>query len=366
MDMDTKQITKAIDLDYTISSTEEHRQSGDDYETKSMLYLLEFHKDHNDMFYFVIDFFNDVSGVDEQCSQIWDLQSKADKDEGAKGIGRKLITLFKNYISSLNPFVKSYILFIGGVGSRVRVDKSKNVFTIDNITDDSKEAIIEGLIDEGKSTSYINDKSALNETTINKFLKKVEIVINDKEPEEYIKLILNHYSSNLVLDNSRLKTIFNEIRAKQHSKKYDEIPINGITVKQISDFKKYERSLSENELRLLIVQRAITQSNKFEVSDSFPDSFPHELKGENKIERKQILMECQSDMIKNIFQNDKVLFWDLFNNIIQLVKDKEIEDEDVRVIFSKLDEENKNNPSFNELSLIYFISLIKDCFDYAN
>lgn len=353
-------ITTMVDLDYTISSTEEHRQSGDDYETKSMLYLLEFHKDHNDMFYFVIDFFNDVSGVDEQCSQIWDLQSKADKDEGAKGIGRKLITLFKNYISSLNPFVKSYILFIGGVGSRVRVDKSKNVFTIDNITDDSKEAIIEGLIEEGQSASYIRNKSTLNKTTINSFLSNVVIVVNDKEPEEYIKKILNHYSPNLILDDSRLKLIFEEIRNKQHSKKY--IPIKGVIVNQIADFKKFDRSLSENELRLLIVQRAITKSNKFEVSDSFPDSFPQELKGTNKIERKQILMDCHSDMIKSIFQNDKDSFWDLFNNIIQLVKDKENEEEDVRVIYSKLDEENKKNPSFNELSLIYFISLIKDCF----
>ena len=354
-----------LDSDYIISSTEEHRQSGDDYETKSMLYLLEFHQDHNDMFYFVVDFYNDISGVDKQCSQIWDLQSKADKDEGAKGIGRKLITLFKNYISSLNPFIKSYILFIGGVGSRVRIDKSKNIFSIANVTDESKKAIIEGLIEEGKSTSYINDKSTLNKSTINSFLNKVEMVVNDKEPEEYIKLILNHYSPNLILDDSRLKTIFEEIRTKQHSKKY--IPIKGVIVKQISDFQLYNRSLTEKELRLLIVQRAITLTNKFEIFDRFPDNFPLELRGKNKVEGKQIRMECYSYVLKNIFHNDKDLFWNLFNNIIQLVMDnKENEEEDAMTIYSKLDEENRNNPSFEKLSLIYFIALIKDCFDYEN
>ena len=353
-----------LDLDYEISSIEEHRQSGDDYETKSMLYLLEFHKDHNDMFYFVVDFYNDISGVDEQCSHIWDLQSKADKDEGAKGIGRKLITLFKNYISSLNPYIKSYILFIGGVGSRVRIDKSKNIFSIANITDESKVAIIEGLIEEGKSTSYIKDKFTLNKSTINSFLNNVEIVVNDKEPEEYIKLILNHYSPNLILDDCRLKTIFEEIRTKQHNKKY--IPIKGVIVKQISDFKQYDRGLTENELRLLIVQRAITQSKKFEVPENFPNSFPPELTGDNRVERKNILRECHSKVLKNIFNNDKDLFWYLFNNILQLVTDKENENENAMTIYSKLDEENRNNPSFDKLSLIYFIALIKDCFDYEN
>jgi len=359
-----KNVTAMLDSDYTISSIEEHRQSGDDYETKSMLYLLEFHKDHNDMFYFVVDFFNDLSGVDEQCTQIWDLQSKADKNEGAKGIGRKLITLFKNYISSLNPFVKSYILFIGGVGNRVRIDKSKNIFTIANITDESKEAIIEGLIDEGNSATYINDKSKLNKTIINSFLDNVEIVINDKKPEEYIKLILNRYSPNLLLDDSRLKTIFEEIRTKQHSKKY--IPIKGLIVKQIEDFKKYGRELTESEIRLLIVQRAITQSKKFEVPYSFPNNFPQDLIEGNRYERKNILVECHSKVLKNIFQNDKDLFWNLFNNIIQLVTDKDNENDNARTIYSKLDEENRNNPSFDKLSLIYFIALIKDCFDYEN
>ena len=350
-------------LNYHISSSEEHRQSGDDYETKSMLYLLEFHKDHNEMFYFVVDFFNDMSGVNEQCTQIWDLQSKANKNEGAKGIGRKLVTLFKNYISSLKPFIKSYILFIGGVGNMVRTDKSQNVFSIQNVNDNSKKSIIEGLIDEGKSTSYI-DKSKLNESLINNFLNEILIVIDDKEPEEYIKLILNHYSSTLILDDEKLKAIFKEIREKQHSKKYER-PIKNDVINEIKDFKKYNRGLTENEIRLLIVQRAITQTNKFEKHVNFPNNFPmEELTGKSSTEKKQILVDCHSNMLKTIFHNEKESFWNLFNNIIQLVKDKENENENARTIYLKLDEDNKNNPALDELSLIYFIALIKDCFDY--
>ena len=69
------------------------RKSGADAETKAMLYLMNFREDSSEMNYFVVDFFNDVTGMDRMGRKLWDVQSKASKTASAKGIGRELVTL---------------------------------------------------------------------------------------------------------------------------------------------------------------------------------------------------------------------------------------------------------------------------------
>ena len=58
-----------------------------------MLYLMNFREDSSEMNYFVVDFFNDVTGMDRMGRKLWDVQSKASKTASAKGIGRELVTL---------------------------------------------------------------------------------------------------------------------------------------------------------------------------------------------------------------------------------------------------------------------------------
>lgn len=80
-------------MSYTVCSSEKLRKSGAYAETKAMLYLMNFREDSSEMNYFVVDFFNDVTGMDRMGRKLWDVQSKASKTASAKGIGRELVTL---------------------------------------------------------------------------------------------------------------------------------------------------------------------------------------------------------------------------------------------------------------------------------
>ena len=103
---------------YKVSSSEKSRKSGTDAETKAMLYLMNFREDSAEIYYFIVDFFNDVTGMDRMARKLWDVQSKASKTGGAKTIGRELVTLYKNYVSDFK--FEYYIIFLGGVPDTFR------------------------------------------------------------------------------------------------------------------------------------------------------------------------------------------------------------------------------------------------------
>ena len=86
-------------MTYTVRSSEKTRKSGADGETKALLYLMNFRSDSNEIHYFVVDFFNDLTGMDRFSTKLWDLQSKNTKNNSPKAIGKELVTLFKNYLS---------------------------------------------------------------------------------------------------------------------------------------------------------------------------------------------------------------------------------------------------------------------------
>ena len=65
-------------MSYKVCSSEKLRKSGADAETKAMLYLMNFRKDSSEMNYFVVDFFNDVTGMDRMGRKLWDVQSIMD------------------------------------------------------------------------------------------------------------------------------------------------------------------------------------------------------------------------------------------------------------------------------------------------
>ena len=99
-------------MPYKVQSSEKLRKSGADFETKAMLYLLNFREDSSQINYFVVDFFNDITGMDRMARKLWDVQSKASKTGSAKTIGRELVTLYKNHVSDFDFF--TYIIFLGG------------------------------------------------------------------------------------------------------------------------------------------------------------------------------------------------------------------------------------------------------------
>lgn len=88
-------------MSYTVKSSERLRKSGSEAETKALLYLMNFRPDSDDIYYFVVDFFNDLTGMDNMASRLWDVQSKGAHHVSPKAIGKELVTLFKNYMSPL-------------------------------------------------------------------------------------------------------------------------------------------------------------------------------------------------------------------------------------------------------------------------
>ena len=198
-------------MSYTVCSSEKLRKSGADAETKAMLYLMNFHKDSSKMNYFVVDFFNDITGMDRMGRNLWDVQSKASKTASAKGIGRELVTLFKNYLSEFT-FV-DYVIFMGGVPDSFRIDSTQNRFDVTNINKKALISVKKGLIEESVKKKYI-DNSYITDKNIDDFLKVVRFVVDDKLPQDYIKEIIKNHPS-IIPSDSELISIFNEIRNKQ-------------------------------------------------------------------------------------------------------------------------------------------------------
>ena len=66
-----------------------------------------------------------------------------------------MVTLFKNYMSDLK--FDYLILFLGGVSDTLRINGKLNIFDIGNVTPESQVKIKEGLFEEGKAKTYINN-----------------------------------------------------------------------------------------------------------------------------------------------------------------------------------------------------------------
>ena len=111
------------------------------------------------------------------ADKMWDVQSKGAKNSSPKMIGKELVTLYKNYLSDFD--FSCFILFLGGVSNTVRIDNNINSFDVSNVEVSALEKIIEGLKEECKSKTYIND-AEITDDKINDFLSKIYFVIDDK------------------------------------------------------------------------------------------------------------------------------------------------------------------------------------------
>ena len=57
-------------MSYKVQSSEKLKPSGTENETKALLYLMGYREDSNEIYYFVIDFFNDVTGMSKQSDKL--------------------------------------------------------------------------------------------------------------------------------------------------------------------------------------------------------------------------------------------------------------------------------------------------------
>ncbi|MEA5012168.1 MAG: hypothetical protein VB100_10680 [Angelakisella sp.] len=339
-------------MPYTVRSSEKLRKSGADAETKALLYLMNFRNDSNQIYYFVVDFFNDLTGMDRFSATLWDLQSKANTNNYPKSLGRELVTLFKNYISQVD--FSKYILFVGGVSDNFRIDPSKNTFGIDNVTEKAMSSLKSGLIDEARKKEYI-EKSFITDEKVNVFLKKVLFVIDDKQPRDYVKAIIKNHPT-IIPEDKILDAIFNEIRDIQASKK-NISNVEGITIQTVDEALNYYRHLTTNEIRLLTLQRII---NRDPVEQGIPFSFVRILNSCPPERQKDLIDDCQSTLCRALFnKNAAESFWSIFENIYNIIIASP--QDDVQSIYSKLDHNLCiASPDFDVHSLKYFISVVKD------
>lgn len=341
-------------MSYTVKSTEKLRKYGSDAETKALLYLMNFRFDSDEIYYFVVDFFNDLTGMDRMATNLWDLQSKGAHGVGPKAIGRELVTLFKNYMSDF-PF-KAYILFIGSVSEALRINPLLNVFDISNIKSKAYKSIKAGLFEEGKSKEYIDD-SNLTDDNIESFLSKVTFVIdNDRKPSEYVKEIIKQHP-NIIPEENVLNAIFNEIRNAQANKKNSVV--EGVVIETTDEVLNYCRHLTNNEIRLMTLQRII---NRDPLNQNLPLSFVDIYNTWPPEQQRDMLEDCQSSLCRALFnKNAADGFWFLFENTYRLIISNPTDD--VQSLFMQLRAIPNcidRCPDFDVLSLKYFISVVKD------
>ena len=339
-------------MPYTVKSTERLRKSASDMETKALLYLMSFREDSDEIHYFVIDFFNDLTGMDRTSSKLWDVQSKGSTNSSPKAIGKELVTLYKNFLSDLS--FDYLILFLGGVSNTLRIDNSINIFGLENIQSAALPKIVEGLKEESKAKTYI-DSSKVTASSISDFIEKVIFVVDNKPSSEYVKAIIKDHPQ-IIPDDQKLTAIFNEIRNEQSGKKNSNM-LEGITISTSDEALNYYRHLTNNEIRLMTLHRII---NRDPIEQGVPLSFMPILNQCSPEKQKDMLDECQGALCRALFnKNMAQKFWSLFEKIYFLILENPTVD--VQHLYGEIDIELiKTCPDFDTLSVKYFISVVKD------
>ena len=343
---------------YTVKSSEKTVKSGAEGETKALLYLMNLRQDSNEIYYFVVDFFNDLTGMDRFATKLWDVQSKAKKNNTPQEIGQALVTLFKNFLSEIS--FKYYILFVGGVTASLRRDNSLQTFGISNIQETALKTLMDAFKEEAKKKTYIKDAD-ITDDNVKKFLNEVVFVIDTQKPSDYVKAIIKNHPK-IIPEEQILNAIFNEIRDKQAGKK-NISNVEGVVIETADRALYYYRHLTSAEIKYLVLHRIL---NRDPLEKGVPISFvpifsscPPEL-------RQELIEQCQQDMCRALFdKNAAESFWTLFENIYTLIVQHPMCD--VENVYDDLNidivTENKH---FNSVSLKYFISIIKDGVQYGN
>lgn len=339
---------------YIVQSSEKVRGIGAEFETKAMLYLMNFREDSYQINFFAIDFYNDVTGLSVHADKAWDVQSKGTKNTCAKGIGRELVTLFKNEMSDLN--FDYLILFLAEVPNSFRIDKCKNTFGIDNIEEKSVKSLRQGLVEEAqkRSKSYIDEKW-ITDDNIDAFLKKVTFVIDEKSKAEYIKGIMSINPKYIPQDNV-LDGIFNKIRDAQAGKKNNE-SVEGEIITQLRDVLYYDRILRSKEIRLMILNTFI---NHDVMNTLPPDSFYQLIHRFDGLRQKDIIEDCKLQI--SVLLNDKTYtdeFWNLLDCICETIeRNKALT---VKQTFDLISGNDLvKNPRLDDYTVQYLISLLKE------
>ncbi|USK41697.1 hypothetical protein LIS77_26370 (plasmid) [Cytobacillus firmus] len=292
-----------------------------------------------------------MTGMSSMGDKLWNIQSKASKNTNAKALGREMVTLFKNYMSNLT--FNHYILFVGGLAKTIRIDNDKNFFGIENVTEKALKSITLGLKEESQSKTYI-DSTKVTDENVEKFLKVVQIVVDDKKNSEYVKSIIKT-SVKLLPSDEVLDSIFDEIKDKQSLKKNSIV--ENIVINTSHEALNYSRHLTGEEIRLMAISRII---NRNPLDTGVPASFYDIIRDLPTHKKKDYVLNGQIGVAKAISNKNNIdNFWRFFENVYFVTLENP--DVNVNAIFDKLDINLMGNcPEFDLISIKYFIATVKD------
>ena len=309
--------------------------------------------DSHQISFFAIDFYNDVTGLNQNSEKAWDVQSKGTKTGGPKEVGKELVTLFKNYMSDLT--FDYLILFLANAPATLRKDDTQTTFGIENIAEGRPLAALrEGLIEESRKKTYIEEEWVTDEN-IDSFLNQVTFVIDDKSKAEYIRGIMC-INPKYTPHDSILDGIFNKIRDVQSAKKNNE-SVEGEVITHLREVLYFDRVLKVMDIRLMILNSFI---NYDVIKTSPPQSFYRLLHRFDGLRQKEIIEDCQLQIA--LLLNDKSYtegFWDLLYLIYDAVNNNS--SATVKQLFESIsDDKAAKNPRINALTVQYLISVVKE------
>lgn len=340
---------------YKVTSTESHNEKANDFETKSLFYLMNYFSKSNSVHWAVIDFFNDVTGVDRLCEECFDVQSKNIDNITPSKLGEFTVTLFKNYLSDLN--FTSFILFVRGVSKKLQtIIGNKKTFSFNDLTSDSKSSVINGLINEANTKTYIEDKTKINPTNVSAFLEKVTFVIDDKDKEKYI-LDAVSISSSLSFDSVHLSKLFKEIRDMQSAKKNNNV--DGEIINSIGDFISFDKHFKIQDLQLLLINRLCFKDVFLRRGLHIPPLFIDVYNRLDLLSREELTESCQSAIIRLLYDNNnRKNYWVLFNEVVSAIKSI---NGNVDEIYDAINKDAiRLVTHLDELSSKYFIALVQE------
>lgn len=338
-------------MQYTVKSSEITRKAAADMETKGLLFMMDSITCKKDIHYLVVDFFNDLTGMDEQGVKLYDLQSKAGKSASPRQIGKELVTLYKNYISDIN--FDEYILFMERPSKTLCIDSDQVIFGTENIEAKALDKVFDGLKEECRAKSYIENDLILD-MKIRIFLNHVRFVIDSQETYEYVLNVMKGHK-NIGGSEEQLIEIFEEIKEKQAGKKNKSMVENTVITNQRQCL-QYERHLTVGEIKVLIVQRII---NRNPLEQGVPVAFI-DLYTEIVIDNENILDDCQISLCKLLFDKNKSdFFWDLFDEMYLITTENPYLG--INDLFEKLNKKKlKKCWHLSDISAKYLIATIKD------
>lgn len=338
---------------YKFKTSEQNNDKATEFETKSLLYLLTKIKGHSGISLFIIDCFNDVTGVSEDYSDSWDIQSKNVASLTPRTVGKALYTLFANHVSDI-PF-GHFILYLPQLKESYVEDVSLEIFDISNFKNAKAADVRAGLIAEieRRNDPDVNEPVALSK--LDQFLSDVIFVFDRYGKSDYIKSIIE-FKNVSNLDDEFLIRIFDEIRTQQASRKIRNV--HGQEVASIQEAEKIEKNIYRKDIELLVVNRVI--GNDLFSSKGIPLYFVQEVQGMDEEDIADLIQECQTKISRTLFnKNNKSAFWLLLEEIMTILENNPTAG--IRIVFGKITAQTKNRLfTLDESALLYLIALVKE------